>query len=44
LVVWGDVRDDIRLIQLAERNRLSPRAYAPAAHATIFEALGDIGL
>jgi octanoyl-[GcvH]:protein N-octanoyltransferase len=40
LVVWGDVRDDIRLIRLAERNRFPPLAYAPTAHATIFEALG----
>ena len=44
LVIWGDVRADIGLIQLAERNRFPPLAYAPAAHATIFEALGDIGL
>jgi len=42
LVVSGDVRDDIRLIRLAERNRFPPLAYAPAAHATISEALGAL--
>lgn len=40
LVVWGDVLDDIRLVQLAERTRFPSPAYAPAAHATVFEALG----
>jgi lipoate-protein ligase A len=40
LVIWGDVRDDIRLIRLAEWNCFPPLAYAPAAHATLLEALG----
>jgi octanoyl-[GcvH]:protein N-octanoyltransferase len=39
LVVWGDVGEDIRLIRLAERTLPRPAAYAPAAHATVLEAL-----
>jgi len=40
LVVWGDVREDIRLVQAAERTQLAPTIYHSAAHTTVSEALG----
>lgn len=40
LVMWGEVRDDIRLVQTAEASLLPQRLYRLAAHATVSEALG----
>jgi octanoyl-[GcvH]:protein N-octanoyltransferase len=39
LMVWGDVRADLRLIHAVERGGRCPQTYIPSAHVTVAEAL-----